>query len=59
MQSRPREAVPPFRPYVFVLKEGQKIQKDLLDYSLMILYMRLSETIKSPVPLSDSNKKQQ
>lgn len=37
-----------FHPYVFVLKEGQKIKKDFLDYSLMILYTHSWETIQSP-----------
>lgn len=35
-------------PYIFVLKEGQKFQKDLLDYSLTMLFIHSTETIKSP-----------
>ena len=35
-------------PYVFVLKEGGKIKKDLLDYSLMMLFVHSRETIRSP-----------
>lgn len=35
-------------PYLFVLKEGGKIQNDFLDYSLMMLHINSSETIKSP-----------
>jgi len=35
-------------PYMFVLKEGQKIQKDFLDYTLMMLQVGSPETIKSP-----------
>jgi hypothetical protein len=35
-------------PYVFVLKEGGKIKKDLFDYSLMILFIHSSEVLKSP-----------
>lgn len=35
-------------PYLFVLKEGGKIKKDLLDYSLIMLLINSSETIKSP-----------
>ena len=46
--SRSKEVKPVFRPYIFVLKEGKKIQKDLLDYSLMIFSVQSLETIKSP-----------
>ncbi|MBA3816687.1 MAG: hypothetical protein H0X29_09275 [Parachlamydiaceae bacterium] len=35
-------------PYLFVLKEGKKIKNDLLDYSLLMLLVNSSETIKSP-----------
>ena len=35
-------------PYIFVLKEGRKINKDFLDYSLMMLHINSRETIKSP-----------
>lgn len=36
------------RPYLFILKEGGKIKNNLLDYSLMMLLINSSETIKSP-----------
>ena len=35
-------------PYLFVLKEGTKIQKDFLDYSLLMLQVTSPEIIKSP-----------
>lgn len=35
-------------PYIFVLKEGRKINNDFLDYSLMMLHINSTETIKSP-----------
>lgn len=35
-------------PYIFVLKEGQEIKDDLLDYSLMMLQVTCPEVIKSP-----------
>lgn len=35
-------------PYIFILKEGGKIKKDYLDYSLMILFIHSSETLQSP-----------
>lgn len=35
-------------PYLFVLKEGGGIKSDYLDYSLMMLLINSSETIKSP-----------
>lgn len=35
-------------PYVFVLKEGGKIKKDFLDYSLMMLFTHSLERIDSP-----------
>lgn len=35
-------------PYLFVLKEGGGIKNDFLDYSLMMLLINSSETIKSP-----------
>lgn len=35
-------------PYLFVLKEGTQIKQDLLDYSLVMLLINSSETIKSP-----------
>lgn len=35
-------------PYLFVLKEGQEINKDFLDYSLLMLQVSCPETIRSP-----------
>lgn len=35
-------------PFLFVLKEGGGIKSDFLDYSLMMLLINSSETIKSP-----------
>lgn len=35
-------------PYVFFLKEGREIKEDFLDYSLMMLFINTSETIRSP-----------
>lgn len=35
-------------PYLFVLKEGGEIKNDFLDYSLVMLMINNSETIKSP-----------
>lgn len=36
-------------PCIFVLKEGGKIKKDFLDYSLMILFTHSREIIRSPL----------
>jgi hypothetical protein len=38
-----------FHPYVFVLKEGERIKDNYLDYSLMILQLTAPETIRSPL----------
>lgn len=35
-------------PYMFVLKEGSAIQKDPLNFSLMILKVNCPEVLKSP-----------
>ncbi len=35
-------------PYIFVLKEGNEINKDLLNYSLLMLHVSCPETLKSP-----------
>ena len=43
-------------PYIFVLKEGGKIKKDFLYYSLMMLYLHSTETIRSPLVNIDVNK---
>lgn len=35
-------------PFVFVLKEGTKIQSDFLDYSLVLLQVGQAQTLPSP-----------
>lgn len=50
-RSKPPEAIP---PYIFVLKEGKKIDNDFLDYSLLMLQMGRSETLQSPPLLKAS-----
>ncbi len=35
-------------PYLFVLKEGGDIEKNLLDYSLLMLHVSAPEVIHSP-----------
>lgn len=35
-------------PYIFVLKEGNKIQQDYLDYSLLLLQVGQADVIYSP-----------
>lgn len=35
-------------PYVFVLKEGQEIQEDFLDYSLLLLQVGRADILHSP-----------
>jgi len=35
-------------PYTFVLQEGKRIKKNLLDYSLIIMLSESSEVIRSP-----------
>jgi hypothetical protein len=37
-------------PYIFVLREGKKINKNFLDYSLLMLHVNCPEKIKSPDP---------
>jgi len=49
MHQKPHSALKKvFYPYIFILKEGTEIKKDLLDYSLMMLFVHAHETIKSP-----------
>jgi len=49
MSAKPRHALKNIlHPYIFFLKEGGEIKKNFLDYSLMMLYVHSSETIKSP-----------
>lgn len=38
-------------PIVFVLKEGEAIQKNFLDYSLMLLQMGQGDILRSPLNL--------
>jgi hypothetical protein len=38
-------------PYIFVLKEGSDIEKDRLDYSLMMLKIGPAEHFPSPTTL--------
>ena len=47
-QKKQGEFEKSFHPYIFILKEGDKIQKNLLDYSLMMLSVHAHETIRSP-----------
>lgn len=35
-------------PYVFVLKEGQEIHQDYLDYSLLLLLVGQADILPSP-----------
>lgn len=37
-------------PYLFALKEGKKIRKDFLDYSLLMIHIQNTEIFKSPTP---------
>jgi hypothetical protein len=58
---QPNHAIPLkslLHPYVFLLKEGSKISKDYLDYSLMIVFVHSREKIGSPLtpPLHISEK---
>lgn len=46
MQQYPNS---PYRPFVFVLKEGKAIKQNFLDYSLQMLHMQGVEKIESPV----------
>lgn len=45
-----------FQPFVFVLKEGKKIQDNPLDYSLMLMQLTRPEIIKSPKNVGSSKK---
>ena len=35
-------------PYIFLLKEGQEIQNDFLDYSLLLLQVGQADILASP-----------
>lgn len=41
-------------PYLFVLREGKKIDDDFLDYSLVLLKMSGAETMPAPHKLKSS-----
>lgn len=48
------------QPFAFALKEGSKIQKNFLDYALVMLQLHCTEVIKKPkreAKLSFSKKK--
>lgn len=54
MNSRPTHTLKSLlHPCIFVLKEGGKIKKDFLDYSLMILFTHSREVVRSPVTDDD------
>lgn len=44
-------------PYIFVLKEGNDIEKNRLDYSLMMLKIGPSEHFPSPAITGNEKKK--
>ena len=37
-----------FKSYIFLLREGEAIERDCFDYSLMLLQMKNAELIASP-----------
>jgi len=39
---------PMLHPYAFILKEGEEIKEDLLDYSLVMIHVNCREVIKTP-----------
>ena len=45
MKEQPR---PFFRPYLLMLKEGEGIQEDFMDYKLVMLHLDSAERIGSP-----------
>lgn len=47
-ESRPRPFEHFIHPYVFVLKEGNEIQDDFLDYSLLLLQVGQADILRSP-----------
>jgi hypothetical protein len=55
MTSRPTNPLKSIlHPYIFILKEGKKIKKDYLDYSLMILFIHSHETLRSPTSTKEN-----
>ena len=47
-ESRPKPFEHFLHPYVFVLKEGNQIHKDYLDYSLLLLQVGQADILPSP-----------
>lgn len=47
-ESRPKPFEHFLHPYVFVLKEGNEIHKDFLDYSLLLLQVGQADILPSP-----------
>lgn len=47
-QARPRPYENFIHPYIFVLKEGNEIHKDFLDYSLLMLQVGQADILPSP-----------
>lgn len=47
-QTHPKPYENFIHPYVFVLKEGNEIHKDFLDYSLLMLQVGQAELLPSP-----------
>lgn len=43
-------------PYFFALKEGNEIQKNKIDYSLLLLQRQCIEVVESPKRSSSSKK---
>lgn len=49
MSSKPNSQIALLcHPYLFALKEGNKIRDNLMDYSLLLLQRNCTEVIKSP-----------
>lgn len=42
-------------PYMFVLKQGEGIKDDMMDFSLSIWLVTCQETLRSPTSLKFSN----
>jgi hypothetical protein len=47
-ETRPKPFEHFLHPYIFVLKEGNEIQKDFLDYSLLMLQVGQADILPSP-----------
>jgi hypothetical protein len=54
-ETRPKPYDHIIHPYIFLLKEGNEIQDDFLDYSLLMLQVSHTETILSPNKLKSSS----